>query len=46
MRALEREEAVLDELVRVRVAEALADSRPPMPFDEAFARVRAAIAKG
>ncbi|WP_236614749.1 MULTISPECIES: ribbon-helix-helix domain-containing protein [Sphingobium] len=29
LRALDREEAVLDELVRVRVAEALADPRPP-----------------
>ncbi|RYM09629.1 type II toxin-antitoxin system ParD family antitoxin [Sphingobium cupriresistens] len=45
LRALDREEAVLDELVRVRVAEALADPRPPMPLDKAFAKVRASIAK-
>ncbi|WP_234831527.1 MULTISPECIES: type II toxin-antitoxin system ParD family antitoxin [Sphingobium] len=45
LRALDREEAVLDELVRVRVAEALADPRPAMPLDKAFAKVRASIAK-
>ncbi|WP_332307424.1 ribbon-helix-helix domain-containing protein [Sphingobium chungbukense] len=45
LRALDREEAVLEELVRVRVAEALADPRPPMPLDKAFAQVRASIAK-
>ncbi len=41
LRALDREEAILDELVRVRVAEALADPRPAMPLDKAFAQVRA-----
>lgn len=45
LRALDREEAVLDELVRIRVAEALADPRPSLPIDKAFAQVRAAIAK-
>ncbi|MFC4257177.1 type II toxin-antitoxin system ParD family antitoxin [Altererythrobacter xixiisoli] len=45
LRALDREEAVLDELVRLRVAEALADPRPPLPLDEAFAQVRAAVRK-
>lgn len=44
LRALDREEAVLDELVRVRVAEALADSRPPLALDKAFTQVRASIA--
>lgn len=45
LRALDREEAVLDELVRVCVAEALADPRPPMPLGKAFAMVRASIAE-
>lgn len=46
LRALDHEEAVLDKLVRVRVAEAVDDPRPPMPIDRAFAQVRASIAKG
>ena len=43
LRALDREEAALDELLRVKVAEALADPRPPIPFDEAVAQVWAAV---
>lgn len=43
--ALDLDDAVLDELVHVRVAEALADPRPPMLLNEAFAKVRASIAK-
>lgn len=42
LRALERQEAMLDEMVRRKVAEALADPRPSVPADEAFARARAA----
>lgn len=39
LRALEREEAVLDGLVKAKVEEALADPRPYVPLDEAMARV-------
>lgn len=45
LRALDREEAALDALLKARVEEALADPRPPVPIDEAFARVRARIAE-
>lgn len=44
LRALDREEAVLDTLVQVRVQEALADSRPPVALKEAFAKIRKAAA--
>lgn len=40
LRALEREEAVLDELIKVKVAEALADPRPPIPMEQVFAELR------
>lgn len=43
-RALDREEAALDALVRARVAEALADPRPMVPAAEGFAVVRARVA--
>lgn len=45
LRALDREEAVLDALVRARVDAALADPRPPVPLDAAFAQIRAAVAR-
>lgn len=45
LRALDREEAVLDGVVRARVEEALADTRPAVPFKDAFAQVRKAVAK-
>jgi len=44
LRALDREEAALDALIRAKVEEALADDRPAVPVAEAFARVRAAAA--
>lgn len=44
LRALDREEAALDMLLRARVAEALADERPPVPVTEAFAEIRKAVA--
>jgi antitoxin ParD1/3/4 len=44
LRALDREEAALDELLRARVAEALADPGPGVPADEAFAIIRDRIA--
>lgn len=43
LRALEREDAAFEELVRMKVAEALADPRPPIPFDEAMSQVWAEI---
>jgi len=45
LRALDREEAALDALLRAHVAEALADERPAMPMHEAFAAVRVAVAE-
>lgn len=44
LRALDREEAALDSLIRAKVEEALADKRPAVPVAEAFARVRASAA--
>jgi antitoxin ParD1/3/4 len=40
LRALDREEAVLDDWLRQRVDEALADPRPDMPAREVFKRLR------
>jgi antitoxin ParD1/3/4 len=45
LRALDREEEALDALLAARVAEALADPRPPVPLADAFAQVRAAAAR-
>lgn len=45
LRALDREEAALDALLRARVAEALADERPAVPMADAFAAIRAAVAE-
>jgi antitoxin ParD1/3/4 len=45
LRALEREEAALDELIKAKVMEALADPRPPIPMDDAFARAFAKLAE-
>jgi len=44
LRALEREETALDALIKAKVEETLADPRPPVPLEEAFAEVRARIA--
>jgi antitoxin ParD1/3/4 len=41
VRALDREEASLDEIVRQRVAEAVADPRPSVPAADVFSRLRA-----
>lgn len=46
LRALDREEAALDALLRARVAEALADPRPSVPFAKGMAAVRAATREG
>ena len=40
LRALEREEAALDELIKAKVAEALADPRPAIPMDRVFDELR------
>jgi len=41
LRALEREEAHLDEWMREKVREALDDPRPPIPAEDVFAELRA-----
>lgn len=40
LRALEREEDALDDLMRRRVEAALADPRPSLPAEDVFARLR------
>jgi antitoxin ParD1/3/4 len=40
VRALDREEAALDDWLRQRVDEALADPRPTVPARDVFARLR------
>jgi antitoxin ParD1/3/4 len=40
LRALEREEAALDDWMRARVEEALADPRPSIPAEKVFADLR------
>lgn len=39
LRALEREDAILDELLRQKVREALDDPRPSIPADDVFDRL-------
>ena len=41
LRALDREEAVLDEALRERVKASMADPRPSVPADGVFKRLRA-----
>jgi antitoxin ParD1/3/4 len=45
LRALDREEAALDEVLRRKVEAALADPRPSVPAEAVFARLRAHHAK-
>jgi len=40
LRALDWQEAALDEIVRAKVAEALANPRPTIPMEEAFEMLR------
>ena len=40
LRALDREEAALDRMLKAKVEEALADPRPPIPMEEVFAELR------
>jgi len=41
LRALEREEAFLDEVLRAKVKAAMADKRPSVPAADVFRRLRA-----
>jgi antitoxin ParD1/3/4 len=41
IRALDREEAALDDFLRARVEEAMADPRPSVPARDVFKRLRA-----
>lgn len=43
LRLLESRREAFDAMVREKVAEALADPRPPLPFDEAMDEVRRMI---
>jgi antitoxin ParD1/3/4 len=45
LRALDREEATLDEIMREKVRASLADPRPDEPAEDVFARLRAYHAK-
>lgn len=41
LRALDREDELFDEILRIKVQEALADPRPPISLEEAFNRLAA-----
>lgn len=41
LRALDREEAALDEILRAKVQEAIDDPRPSIPADQVFADLKA-----
>ncbi|WP_237718377.1 ribbon-helix-helix domain-containing protein [Rhodovulum sp. PH10] len=41
LRALDREDAILDEVLREKVRASLADGQPLRPAEEVFARLRA-----
>jgi antitoxin ParD1/3/4 len=41
IRALDREEALLDQVMREKIEASLADPRPDIPAEEVFARLRA-----
>lgn len=45
LRALDREQRALDDLMRVKIQEALEDPRPPIPAEEVFARLRKKMAE-
>jgi antitoxin ParD1/3/4 len=40
LRALDREEAALDEIMRLKIREAITDPRPDVPADDVFERLR------
>ena len=41
LRALDREDELFDEILRIKVQEALADPRPPISLEEAYNRLAA-----
>jgi antitoxin ParD1/3/4 len=43
LRALDREEEILDNIVKAKVAESLANPGPRIPFDEAIRQLDAAL---
>lgn len=43
LRALDREEALFEQLMKAKVGEALADTRPDVPIEDAFARAYAML---
>ena len=45
LRALDRQEALLDAIYKSKIEEALADKRPSMPLVDGLAEVRQRIAK-
>ncbi len=45
LRALDREEALLDEILREKVKASMADKRPGIPADDVFKRLRARHAR-
>jgi len=45
IRALGREEMLFDQVMKAKVAEALADKRPSVPIEEAFERTRLKLAE-
>ena len=46
LRALDREEAALNEIMRAKIREAIDDPRPDVPAAEVFARLRARNTEG
>ena len=46
LRALDREEIAFEASLKAKVAEALADNRPGVPLETAFARIEAALPLG
>ena len=46
LRALDREEAALNEIMRAKIREAIDDPRPDVPVAEVFARLRARHTEG
>jgi antitoxin ParD1/3/4 len=46
LRALDREETALNEIMRAKIREAIEDSRPDRPAAEVFARLRSRRAEG
>jgi antitoxin ParD1/3/4 len=45
IKALDRQEDLLDTIFNAKLAEALADDRPGTPIDEAFETIRSAMRK-